>query len=77
MGIMQFESWQAMGFGTPVLGSRGRREEVLSALPGSSVWNASPKVKKPMWAIFGLSIIWFNSIQFVEHLLCTECCAWG
>lgn len=73
MGIMQFESWQAMRFGTPVLGRRGRREEVLSALPGSSVWNASSKVKKPMSAIFCLSIFWFNSIQLIEHLLCTEC----
>lgn len=27
---MQFEIWRAMGFGVPVLGRGGRREEALS-----------------------------------------------
>lgn len=60
MGIMHFESWQAVGFGVPVLGGRGRREEALLALPGSSVWRASPKVQEAKIGPFYLSIIWFN-----------------
>lgn len=70
MGIMQFESWRAMGFGVPVLGWRGvggGMEEALSAWPGGSVWKASPNVQEAKPGPFCLNLLCFDSIQSVSN----------
>lgn len=72
MGIMHFESWQAVGFGVPVLGRRGRREEALLALPGSSVWKASPKVQEAKIGPFCLSVIGFNYMWSLLNMYCVQ-----
>lgn len=76
MGIMQFESWQARGFGVPVLGRSGAGgEEVLSALPRSSVWKTCPKCQKPRLvlsagALFGSSLSRVYCAPTVCRVLC-------
>ena len=79
MGIMQFESWQAMGFGVPVLRKRGRRKGALSAWPGSSFWKASPNRQEAKIGPCCLSITPFESIQSLLNTYCVQsaCCTWG
>lgn len=60
---MQFESWQALGFGLPVLG--GRREEgkrvsrpCLRALPGKPLQKLQEAQMGPLYMI----VIWSDSV---------------
>ena len=72
MGIMQFESWRAVGFGMPVLRNRERRKEALSAWPGSSVWKTSPNTQEAKIGPCCLSITPFESIQSLLNTYCVQ-----
>lgn len=71
MGIMQFESWQARGFGVPVLGRSGAAggRGSLSTAQELCLENLS-QVPEAKTGPFSWSIIWLESIQ---SLLCTYC----
>lgn len=79
MGIMQFESWQARGFGVPVLGrsGAGRGERFSQHCPGALSGKPVPSARSQDWSFQLEHYLARVYPEFIVHLLCAECCARG